>query len=326
MAIPTPKPTYKHLDVAREVLAQESAGLSHLRESLDETFNQAVDLLARTKGRVVISGMGKSGHVGRKIASTLSSTGQPALFVHPAEASHGDLGMITRHDTLLFLSNSGETAEMTTLINYAQRFSIPSVAITARAKSTLAQMATVCLLLPSTAEACPMGLAPTTSTTMMVALGDALAIALLTDRGFSDQDFHQFHPGGNLGSQLKRVSQVMHGGDKLPLVHPEGIMSEVLLVMTAKGFGCVGVVDEQNRLMGVVTDGDLRRHMSPELLCLKAVQVMTPNPKTINPSVLMGEALALLNEKRITSLFVVDESRCVLGLIHIHDFLRAGIM
>lgn len=326
MADPTPKTNSKHLDVARDVLAQESEALFLLKDSLNEEFNKAIELLASTKGRVVISGMGKSGHIGRKIASTLSSTGQPAFFVHPAEAGHGDLGMIAAGDTLLFLSNSGETAEMTTLIHYAQRFSIPSVAITARAQSTLAQMATICLLLPPTIEACPMGLAPTTSTTMMMALGDALAIALLTHRGFSNQDFQQFHPAGNLGNQLKRVSQVMHVGDRLPLVHPDEKMSEALLIMTAKGFGCVGVVHKDKGLVGVITDGDLRRHMSPGLLDLRADEVMTPNPKTIGPSALMGEALASLNEKRITSFFVVDENRCVLGLIHIHDFLRAGII
>lgn len=315
-----------HLSVGRDVLAQEVTALARLQEVLDDNFNHAVTLLAKVQGRVVVSGMGKSGHIARKIAATLSSTGQPAFFVHPAEASHGDLGMVTSQDAVLLLSNSGETTEMSTLIQYTRRFHIPLVAITARPKSTLAQMADVCLLLPSVAEACPMGLAPTTSTTMMLALGDAIAIALLTERGFSNQDFQLFHPGGNLGTQLKSVAQLMHTGDSIPLILSTALMSEALLVMTAKGFGCVGVVDHEQHLLGIVTDGDLRRHMVPNLLNLEVTAVMTHQPKCIEPQMLMSEALALINEKGITSLFVVDEFRCVLGFIHVHDFLRTGVI
>lgn len=315
-----------HLSVGRHVLAQESMALGRLQEVLDEAFNQAIVLLAKISGRVVVSGMGKSGHIARKIAATLSSTGQPAFFVHPAEASHGDLGMITSQDAVLLLSNSGETTEMSTLIHYTRRFHIPLVAITAKPKSTLAQMADVCLLLPAVGEACPMGLAPTTSTTMMLALGDAIAIALLTERGFSNQDFQRFHPGGNLGTQLKSVSQQMHTGDSVPLILSTAMMSEALLVMTAKGFGCVGVVDHNQHLLGIITDGDLRRHMAPDLLNFGVTTVMTHQPMSIDPQMLMSEALALINEKGITSLFVVDESKRVLGFIHVHDFLRTGVV
>jgi len=315
-----------HLAVGRDVLEQEAAALSQLQKSLGESFEQAILLLGKTKGRIVVSGMGKSGHIARKIAATLSSTGQPALFVHPAEAGHGDLGMVTADDAVLLLSKSGETPEMTTLLHYTRRFSIPLVAITAQQQSTLAQMADVCLLLPQASEACPMGLAPTTSTTMMLALGDAIAIALLVNRGFSNQDFHRFHPGGNLGNQLKRVTQIMHTGERLPVGKAQDLMSDIILTMTVKGFGCVGIIDETNRLIGIITDGDLRRHMVPDLLNLQASQVMTANPKTVDPSILMGEALAFMNEKRVTSLFVVDASETVLGIIHIHDFLRTGVV
>lgn len=326
LKVATVNPVRTNLAVGRDVLAQEAAALSKLQDSLGESFEQAILLLEQTKGRIVVSGMGKSGHIGRKIAATLSSTGQPALFVHPAEASHGDLGMITAEDAVLLLSKSGETPEMTTLLHYTRRFAIPLVAVTAQQHSTLAKRADVCLLLPQTSEACPMGLAPTTSTTMMLALGDAIAIALLVNRGFSNQDFHRFHPGGILGNQLKRVIDIMHTGESLPTGKPETFMSEILLTMTAKGFGCVGITDEDNRLIGVITDGDLRRHMVTNLLSLQASHVMTANPKTVAPSMLMGEALAFMNEKRITSLFVVDERESVLGIIHIHDFLRTGVV
>jgi len=315
-----------NLTVGRDVLEQEAVALSKLQDSLGDSFEQAILLFEQIKGRIVVSGMGKSGHIGHKIAATLSSTGQPALFVHAAEASHGDLGMVTADDAVLLLSKSGETPEMTTLLHYTRRFSIPLVAITAQQQSTLAKRADVCLLLPQTSEACPMGLAPTTSTTMMLALGDAIAIALLVNRGFSNQDFHRFHPGGILGNQLKCVVDIMHTGESLPLGTPQTFMSDILLTMTAKGFGCVGITDEDNRLVGVITDGDLRRHMVPNLLNLQANQVMTENPKTVAPSMLMGEALAFMNEKRITSLFVVDERKAVLGIIHIHDFLRTGVV
>src|ERR1700744_4075264 len=243
------------LDVARSVLAIEAAGLRALAAALDEQFGRAVDLLDGITGRVVVSGMGKSGPVARKIAATLASTGPPALFVHPAEASHGDLGMIVAGDAVLALSNSGETAELADLVEHSRRFALPLVAITARPGSTLANAADVALVLPSAAEACPMGLAPTTSTTMQMALGDALAVALLTRRGVTEAAFRQFHPGGRLGTRLRRVADLMHKGDGVPLAPPDTAMDHALLLITEKRFGCLGVVDGSGRLIGIVTDG-----------------------------------------------------------------------
>jgi arabinose-5-phosphate isomerase len=268
--------------------------------------------------------MGKSGHVARKIAATLASTGTPAQFVHPAEASHGDLGMIAASDAVLALSNSGDTAELGDIVAYAARFRIPLVAMTRRAPSVLAEAADVALVLPATEEACPLGLAPTTSTTMMLALGDAIAVALLERKGFSSEDFKVFHPGGRLGRRLLRVADIMHGGSAVPLVPRGAPMSEAVLVMTAKSFGCVGVT-EAGRLAGIVTDGDLRRHMESDLLARAVEEVMTASPKTIGPGALAAEALGIMNERAITSLMVVDEERRPLGILHIHDCLRAGI-
>ena len=271
--------------------------------------------------------MGKSGLVARKIAATLASTGTPALFVHPAEASHGDLGMIVQGDALIALSNSGETAELADLVAHSRRFGVPLVAITARASSTLAAAADVALTLPIAAEACPMGLAPTTSTTMQMALGDAVAVALLTRRGFTAADFHQIHPGGRLGTRLRRVRDLMHPGDAMPLAPPELPMDRALLLITEKRFGCLGVVNASGRLVGIVTDGDLRRAMGPDLLSRKVASVMTPAPRTIAPDALAGEALHTMNanERPITALFVVDAASRPLGILHIHDLLRAGV-
>jgi arabinose-5-phosphate isomerase len=312
--------------VARRVLRIEADGLHALAASLDDGFTHAVDLLAGITGRVVVSGMGKSGHVGRKIAATLASTGTPALFVHPAEASHGDLGMIVTGDAVLALSNSGETAELADLVAHSRRFALPLVAISARPDSALARAADVALTLPLAAEACPMGLAPTTSTTMQIALGDALAVALLTRRGFTEADFRQFHPGGRLGARLRRVSDLMHEGDAVPLAPPDTAMDRALLVMTEKRFGCLGVVDAGGRLIGIVTDGDLRRAMGPDLLSRQVGDVMTLSPRTITADALAAEALHVMNarERPITSLFVVDSAECPLGILHIHDLLRAG--
>ncbi len=309
---------------ARRVLETEAKALTQLANSLGPSFVAALDILATTQGRVVVSGMGKSGHVGRKIAATLASTGTPALFVHPGEASHGDLGMITAADSLFMLSNSGETTELADMVAYCARFSIPLVAVTSVAGSTLAEAADAALILPNAPEACPMGLAPTTSTTLTLALGDALAVALLERKQFSPADFHALHPGGKLGQRLLRVSDIMHGADELPLVTPEAQMSEVLITMTEKRFGCAGIVDADGRFQGVITDGDLRRHMSPEMLGATAAQVMTVNPTTIGPDALASEALAVMNDKSITNLFVV-EGRRALGILHIHDCLRAGV-
>ena len=314
------------LDVARDVLAAEAAGLQALAAGLDGGFARAVDVLAGVAGRIVVSGMGKSGHVARKIAATLASTGAPALFVHPAEASHGDLGMIVAGDAVLALSNSGETAELADLVAHARRFGIPLVAITARAGSALAGAADVALILPPAREACPMGLAPTTSTTMQMALGDALAVALLTRRGFGAADFRQFHPGGKLGARLRRVRELMHGGAEMPLAGPETAMDAALVMMTSKRFGCLGVV-EDGALVGIFTDGDLRRAIGPELLGRRLRAVMNAAPRTIGPDMLAAEALHVMNapERPITALFVVDAARRPLGILHIHDLLRAGV-
>ena len=315
------------LDVARQVLSAEAAGLRALAGALDEGFIRAVDVLASASGRIVVSGMGKSGHVARKIAATLASTGTPALFVHPAEASHGDLGMIVPGDALLVVSNSGETPELADLVAHGRRFGIPLVAITAKSGSALARAADSVLLLPDANEACPMGLAPTTSTTMQMALGDALAVALLTRRGFTAADFRQVHPGGRLGARLRRVRELMHTDDAVPLVSPDTCMDRALLVMTEKRFGCLGVVDQSGALYGIVTDGDLRRHMGPELLSRAVRDVMTANPRTIEPDALAGDALRLMNapDRPITALFVVDLGLRVRGILHVHDLLRAGV-
>jgi arabinose-5-phosphate isomerase len=309
---------------ARRVLETEAAALATLAGALDGAFGQALDRLAAVTGRIVVTGMGKSGHVGRKIAATLASTGSPALFVHPAEASHGDLGMITPADAILALSNSGETPELSDILAYARRFAIPLVAVTSRAESTLARHADVALVLPAVPEACPMGLAPTTSTTLMLALGDAIAVALLARKGFSASDFRVFHPGGRLGQRLARVRDLMHTGAEVPLAPETTRMDEALVIMTAGRFGCLGLIDGSGRLSGIITDGDLRRHMEPGLLGRSAAEVMTRNPCTIGPDALAGEALRLMNERRITALFVVEEGRPA-GILHVHDLLRAGI-
>ncbi len=315
------------IDVARTVLATEAAGLRALADALDDSFTQAVSSLAATTGRVVVSGMGKSGHVARKIAATFASTGTPSQFVHPAEASHGDLGMIVPGDLVLAISNSGETRELADLIAHTRRHAIPLVAISGSADSTLARAADVALTLPRAPEACPMGLAPTTSTTMQLALGDALAVALLTRRGFGPADFRQFHPGGKLGAALKRVRDLMHTGNELPLAAPGMPMREALLVMTAKRFGCVGVISPDGSLIGIFTDGDLRRAMAPDLLDRTLGSVMHGEPRTIGVEALAAEALHEMNARArpITTLFVLDANRRPVGILHMHDLLRAGV-
>ncbi len=307
----------------RAVLEAESRALAALAETLGAPFAQAVGLLVACRGRVVVTGMGKSGHIARKIAATLASTGTPALFVHPGEASHGDLGMVLAEDCVVALSNSGETAELASLVEHTRRFKIPLVALTGRESSALAQAADVVVLLPALPEAGALGLAPTTSTTMMLALGDALAAAALERRGFTAEDFRVFHPGGNLGNRLVRVDEVMRGGADLPLVAPTDKMAHVLVVMTEKRFGCAGVVDAAGRLVGIVTDGDLRRHMRDDLLGLPAAEVMTPDPMTVPPRLLAAEVLKLLNDTNRTQIFVVDDSKPV-GIVHLHDLLRTG--
>ncbi len=313
------------LSVARRVMRAEIDGLERLARALDGAFGVVLDICAAVSGRLIVTGIGKSGHVARKIAATLASTGTLAQFVHPAEASHGDLGMIGADDAILALSNSGESDELAHIISYSRRFKIPLVAITAGRRSILADAADAILLLPPAAEACPMGLAPTTSTTMMLALGDAIAIALLERKGFSTADFQLFHPGGKLGRRLLRVGDIMHAGESVPLITPAAPMSEAILVMTAKSFGCVGVCDPDGALVGVITDGDLRRHMDNGLLCLKVADVMHPEPKTMTAGALAAEALGMMNRFAITSLFVVDDERRPTGFIHMHDCLRAGV-
>jgi len=306
------------------VIAREAAALTLLADALGPGFGAAVELILAARGRVIVSGMGKSGHIARKIAATFASTGTPAQFVHPAEASHGDLGMVMRGDVALLLSNSGETPELADLIAHTRRFDIALIGVAGREGSTLLRQADVAILLPPAAEACDQGIVPTTSTTMTLALGDALAIALMEHRHFTPDQFRVFHPGGKLGARLLTVRDLMHS--ELPLVPGPTPMREALLTMSRQGFGVVGVTDGAGALAGVVTDGDLRRHMDG-LLTLTAAQVMTPSPRTIGPDALAQKAVAVMNERKITALFVVDPagSRAAVGLIHIHDCLRAGV-
>jgi arabinose-5-phosphate isomerase len=313
------------LAVARRVLRAEIVGLEQLMLTLDAAFGAALDLCAAVQGRLIVTGIGKSGHIAHKIAATLASTGTPAQFVHPAEASHGDLGMIGAGDAVLALSNSGDSAELADIIGYSRRFKIPLIAITGNARSALGEAADVVMPLPPAAEACSMGLTPTTSTTMMLALGDALAVALLERRGFSTVDFQLFHPGGRIGRRLLHVADIMHTGNAVPLAAARTPMSEAILVMSAKSFGCVGVLADSGELIGVITDGDLRRHMHNRLLDRTVAEVMHPEPKTIAAGNLAAEALGLMNRFEITSLFVVDQHRRPTGFLHMHDCLRAGV-
>lgn len=309
--------------IGRQVIAREMDGLDRLRAALDIRFEQVVGLIAERAGRLFVTGIGKSGHVGRKIAATLASTGTPAFFIHATEASHGDLGMIGDGDMVLALSNSGETQELSDILHYCGRYGIPLIGITSRANSALARAATLVLILPDAPEACLVGMAPTTSTTMMMALGDAIAVALMDRRGFTHEDFSAFHPGGRLGQKLMRVDRIARTGDALPLVPADMHMADVLLVISAKGLGCAGVVNGDGHLIGVITDGDLRRHMAPDLLGRRADTVMTRNPRTTGPATLVGEALARMNRHAITSLFILQDSVPV-GIITLHDCLRVG--
>jgi arabinose-5-phosphate isomerase len=315
------------LDIARIVLHNEAAGLTKLANALDGAFVRALDIMASAKGRVVISGVGKSGHIASKIAATLASTGTPAQFVNAGEASHGDLGMITKQDALIALSNSGETPELSNLVAYTRINSIPLISITGRAGSSLDKAGDVSLVLPDIKEACPLNLAPTTSTTLMLALGDALAVSLLERQKFSPEKFNALHPGGQLGRKFLKVSDVMHYGDSIPLVNADTPMSETLIIMTNKSFGCVGVLNTKGNLAGVITDGDLRRHIDKNLLDQLASDVMTDKPKTVKPNQLAAAALKLMNEddQPITALFIVQDGKPV-GILHIHDLLRAGIV
>jgi len=316
--------TTDFLATGRRVIAREAEALSVLGAAVNGSFVAAVELIMASKGRLIVTGMGKSGHIARKIAATFASTGTPAQFVHPAEASHGDLGMVTRGDVVLALSNSGETTELADIIAHTRRFGIPLIGVASRDGSTLLRQADVAILLPAVPEACETGIVPTSSTTMTLALGDALAIVLMEHRAFTPDHFRIFHPGGKLGAKLMKVSDLMH--TDLPLVDPARPMSETLLVMTQKGYGVVGVTGPDGHLTGIITDGDLRRHMDG-LLALTAQQVMTQGPRTIGPEALAEKAVALMSDKNITCLFVTPEgSAQAIGIIKIQDCLRAGIV
>jgi arabinose-5-phosphate isomerase len=323
---PHPNDVNKNLNIGRMVLRLEAEGLLKLEGALGDEFSTAVDAIFALgdQGRLVVSGMGKSGHVARKIAATLASTGTPALFVHAGEASHGDLGMITTRDAVLVLSNSGETPEVANMVNYCHRFLIPLLAMVGKADSSLGRAANITLALPDITEAGPLGLAPTTSTTMMLALGDALAVALLDHRGFSPEKFHAFHPGGKLGRKLVKVNDLCHTGNAVPLVPQDMRMSEVVVVMTEKSLGCAGVVDTSGKLLGIITDGDLRRMMDDNFVQRTAAEFMTPGPKTIDGDALASEALGRMNAGHITSLFVEKDGAPV-GILHVHDCLAAGV-
>lgn len=318
------KPSY--LDTARRVISTEARALEQLGDGLGDEFDKAVEVMLSATGRVIVSGMGKSGHIARKIAATLASTGTPSHFVHPAEASHGDLGMMAQGDVALVLSNSGETPELADVIAYTRRFSIPMIGVASRPESTLLKQSDVALVLPRADEACGTGIVPTSSTTMTLALGDALAVALMEHRRFTPEHFREFHPGGKLGAQLSRVRDLMHKGNALPLVTGDTAMPDVLIEISQKGFGVVGVTDDNGALRGIITDGDLRRHMEG-LLGHKADEVMTQSPTTIDSEALAEEAVGIMNARKITCLFVTngDGADKPLGLLHIHDCLRVGL-
>ncbi len=314
----------KYIDSAINTINCEIEGLKSVLEVLNENYVKAIDIILQCKGRVILSGMGKSGHIAKKIAATLASTGTPAFFIHPGEASHGDLGMITKDDVTILLSNSGETKELRDVIFYCKRFEIPIISMVRRAESELVKSSDVALILSKAPEANKIN-APTTSTTMMLALGDAIAVSLIDARGFNNEGFGTFHPGGKLGAAFIRVKDVMRNSDQIPLVLESEKMPEVLLEMTSKHLGCTGVINDQQKLIGIITDGDLRRHITKDFLVLNASQIMTKKPLEISQEMLAIEAVAIMNKKSITSLFVVD-SGFVVGILHIHDCLRAGVV
>ncbi len=316
----------KFLHAGRRVILEEANALRELADQLSAGFAEAAALIINAKGRIIVSGMGKSGHIARKIAATLASTGTPAHFVHPAEASHGDLGMIMPTDVVIAISNSGEVPELANLVAYTRRFGIPLIGMTSRADSSLGTQSDIVLQLPQLGEACGSGVVPTTSTTMTLALGDALAVALMEHRDFTPENFREFHPGGKLGARLSKVGDLMHRGDAVPLVQQDTPMGDALLIISQKGFGVVGVLDDSGQLVGVITDGDLRRHMTG-LLDMSAGQTMTANPQTIRPGALAEEAVAAMSGQ-ITCLFVTasEDDAEVVGVLHIHDCLRAGVI
>ncbi len=327
----TKPPCNSHLKVGREVIQYEAKGLLALTQEFENidsflsvNFQRSIEIIKSSEGRIIVSGMGKSGHIGRKIAATLASTGEPASFVHPGEASHGDLGMISQKDVVLALSNSGETAELADIIHYCSRFNIPLIAITSGKDSALSRAADACLLLPHSPEACEDIRAPTTSTTMTLAIGDALSVALLRDKGFKAENFKNFHPGGKLGAGLRKVRDVMNKGDKIPLALPETRITQIVKIIALNNYGCVAIV-ENNRLKGVITDGDIRRNISKDIHLKTAQDIMSQNPVYVTPDMLAADALAILNQRHITTLFVCEDKRPI-GILHIHDFLELGVL
>lgn len=314
------------LHVARQTIDREIEALKTMENNLDDTLCRALDMLQKTKGRVIVTGMGKSGHIGSKIAATMASTGTPSFFLHPSEASHGDLGMITVDDTVIAISNSGESKELLDILTYCRRFSIPLIAITKNPESSLGKNCDIILRLPDNREACPLGLAPMSSTTATLVMGDILAAALMVRKGFTEQDFRLRHPGGKLGAILRHVADIMHTGDEMPLIDEDAIMQDALITMSAKMLGCVGIVNKAGDLIGIITDGDLRRWMAPNLIEEKVVKVMTKNPRTCSADTLIAEAVNIMNNtgRGITNMFVVEKNKPV-GIVHIHDCLRAGV-
>ena len=310
---------------AKRTIDTEIDALRVMESELGTSLTEALNLMQSARGRVILTGMGKSGHIAQKIAASLASTGTPSFFVHPAEASHGDLGMITPDDIIIAISNSGESKELVDILNYSKRFGIKLIAITKNPNSSLGKAGDIVLKLPSSREACPLGLAPTSSTTATLVLGDILTVAMIERNGFSKEQFNQRHPGGKLGSVLQKVSDLMHKGDEIPILSLNAGMQDVLLEMTSKRLGCVGFVDESGNLAGILTDGDLRRCLSPDILSKKALDVMTINPKVISPDSMASEAVKLMHDKKITNLFAVENGTPV-GVIHIHDCLNSGIV
>lgn len=319
-------PENKDIAAAKRTINREIEALRVMQDALDENLSKALDLMQNCKGRVIVTGMGKSGHIGRKIAATLASTGTPSFFIHPGEASHGDLGMVTNDDVVLAISNGGESKELSDILLYCKRYGIPLIAMTKNPQSSLGKNSSLVLKLPDNGEACPLGLAPTSSTTATLVMGDILAVDLMERKGFSETDYKQRHPGGKLGAILRKVSDLMHTGDEMPLIGEDAIMQDALITMSAKMLGCVGIVDRNGDLKGIITDGDLRRWMSPGLITEKVSTVMTRNPKTVRPDILAIEAVNVMNNtgNGITNLFVVEGQKPV-GVIHIHDCLRAGV-
>ena len=312
------------IEIGKRVVRSEARALDELENGIGESFSDAIELILNVKGRVILSGMGKSGHIARKITATLTSTGTPAHFLHPAEASHGDLGMITNADVLVLLSNSGETPELANIISYSKRFKVPLIGIASNLNSSLLKNANIPILLPQTKEACNSGIVPTTSTTMALALGDAMAITIMEFRKFTPESFRTFHPGGNLGSALVTIENLMHKGRKIPRVFPGTSMVDVFLEMSKKGFGTVAIAKNKDVLVGVITDGDLRRNIE-DLMTKSCDQILTSNPHVVTKDMLASSALNLMNKHKISSVFVVNKKNQLLGILHIHDCLRAGV-